>query len=163
MNSTLTAERLRAVLQYNQDTGVFTRLQATANAVKVGEIVGNDGGRGYLRARIDGRSYRLHRLAWLYMTGSWPANQIDHIDGQRSNNAWANLRDVDGAVNQQNRRSMNRTNKSGLLGVRQSGSRWTAQIEINGRTKYLGTFSTRESAHAAYLQAKRAFHPGFTL
>lgn len=101
-----------------------------------------------------------HRLAWLYMTGEWPRQEIDHIDGDRANNKWLNLRDVDHATNMQNRRVAQSNNVGGFLGV----SRRAESIHIAYvGTKYIGSFRTPEEAHAAYVQRKRAAHDGCTI
>lgn len=100
------------------------------------------------------------------MTGGWPRFTIDHINGDGSDNRWANLRDVPLFVNQQNMRKPRggqRTNKIGVLGVTQVGRRFSARLSVDKRTTYLGTFDTPEEAHAAYLAAKRAHHAGCTV
>ena len=81
----LTAARLRKMLHYDPETGVFTRLWT-------GNVTGCPDAKGYLRIAADGRSYRAHRLAVLYMTGAWPSEQIDHINQVRTDNRWSNLR-----------------------------------------------------------------------
>jgi hypothetical protein len=99
------------------------------------------------------------------MTGSWPTNDIDHLNGIPSDNRFCNLRDVPRRVNNENHRKAKRTNKTGLLGVdfRPSINKWAAQIQVNGAKIYLGVFDTPESAHDAYLSAKRQYHEGNTL
>ena len=82
----LTAERLREVLDYDPDTGVFTRKVRTASSVKVGDVAGSLNGKGYIRIRVDGRLYFAHRLAWLYVHGEWPVDQVDHINGIKNDN-----------------------------------------------------------------------------
>ena len=120
--SNLTAARLREVLDYDPSTGAFT------NRIKrIGAIVGRQTGTvsryGYTHIRIDGVTYRAHRLAWLYMNGAWPNHQIDHINGVRGDNRIANLRDLPEGLNQQNRRTGKVGSKSGLLGVSACGSK----------------------------------------
>jgi len=103
-------------------------------------------------------------MAWLYMTGSWPAAEIDHRNGNKSDNRWENLRDVQPVVNQQNKRRAQSNSKTGFLGVMVSGDgRFCARIRVNGRNKHLGSFRSPELAHAAYLMAKRELHEGGTL
>lgn len=162
----ISAERLRSLLHYDSKTGVFTRRITTPGKNRAaGSIVGNDNGDGYLRTVIDGRRYRLHRLAWLYMTGEWPPEGIDHIDGSKMNNAFANLRPASPALNMQNQRHARADNKSSLLGAtwhKQPG-KWRARITIDGKQHHLGHFKTADEAHIAYVQAKRAMHAGCTL
>jgi HNH endonuclease/AP2 domain len=106
--------------------------------------------------------YNEHQLAWFYMTGRWPKPTIDHRDGDSTNNRWNNLRQATASQNNANRRRP-RNNTSGYKGVyrgRRPGQ-WRAQIGKNGRTKYLGTFPTRQAAHAAYVAAARKHYGEF--
>lgn len=163
-NSTLTAERLREVLDYDPETGVFTRLVWTSNCVRVGDAVrGCPDGDGYLRIRVDKASYQSHRLAWLWVHGEWPVYQIDHINGVKHDNRLINLRDVTQSVNTQNLKRARANNASSLLGVAPDYHRWKSQITADGVTFHLGTFDTPEEAHRAYIGAKRLLHPGNTL
>lgn len=158
----LTAERLRELLHYDPSTGVFTR-RVAAGRQPAGSVAGNSDGEGYLKLDIERRTYKAHRLAWLYVKGEWPINDIDHKDGNRVNNSIANLRDVTRQVNLQNRRRAQSNNKCGVLGVSFVAGRYMASIQSAGRFKYLGRFLTAEEAHAAYLDAKRRLHEGCTL
>jgi len=144
-------------------TGAFVWINPTSNRVKAGALAGSLTNHGYFTIRIDGTAYQAHRLAWLYMTGEWPEHEIDHIDGNRLNNSWRNLRDVPRRINAQNMRSAKKTSKSGLLGVVPYGGRWIARITANRKEKHLGIFDTTEAAQAAYLSAKRELHEGCTL
>lgn len=166
MRKELTAARLRELLHYEMESGVFTRRVAVNNKTKVGEIAGTyTNPDGYIRIRLDGYTYVAHRLAWLYVHGEWPPEQIDHIDTNQQNNTFSNLRTASNSENQQNRRRPMRTNKSGLLGVysdAKSGT-WRACIRISGKTKSLGSYATPEAAHTAYLKAKAVAHPFQTM
>ena len=162
-NCNLTQERLRELLHYEPLTGVFTRLVSTANWAKVGDVAGGKGGKDYLQIGIDNRDYKAHRLAWFYMTGAWPIDQIDHIDGNPVNNRIENLREATNSVNKQNMRKARSDNKSGLLGVGKNGKKWRAVIGVDGKNKHIGYFDTPELAHAAYLDAKRVLHVGCTI
>ena len=99
MEHPLTHERLKELFSYNPNTGLFTRLVATANRTYVGEIAGYQNTIGYTILRVDYKIYYAHRLAWFYMTGEWPSKHIDHIDGKKSNNCFANLRNASQAEN----------------------------------------------------------------
>lgn len=159
----LTAERLRELLHYDQNTGVFTRLLKTSPTSNVGDIAGYRAKDGYHAIWLCGRTYYAHRLAWLHVHGVWPAADIDHINGKRSDNRFTNLRDVPRSINCQNQRSPHRRSASGVLGVSRNNKRWMATIEVAGVVMYLGTYDTIESAHAAYVSAKRVLHDGCTL
>lgn len=161
----LTAERLREVLVYDSLSGTFVwRIDRYQN-IKAGRIAGNLNPVGYIGICIDYRLHLAHRLAWLYVYGIWPTNEIDHINGNRSDNRICNLREATAAQNRQNYKKANATNKTGYLGVRtkNNGRTFEANIQVKGRTKYIGAFSTADAAHAAYLTAKRSFHEFNTL
>lgn len=150
----LTAERLREVLHYDPDTGIFTR------KVKVGRhgsgtIAGTTSKRGYVLIKIDGGVPALaHRLAWLYMTREWPERQVDHWDMDKSNNRWSNLREATHMQNMANRPAQS-NNSIGLKGVSrhtQTG-RWVSQISVNKKSHFLGIFDCAPAAHFAYVIA----------
>jgi hypothetical protein len=97
------------------------------------------------------------------MHGEWPTACIDHIDGDRKNNAIANLRSVDQRTNNQNKRSATYKCKVGLLGVTPLNGRFRASIGFNKHSFHLGMFDTPEEAHMAYIEKKRELHAGCTL
>jgi HNH endonuclease/AP2 domain len=118
---------------------------------------------GYLTIRINDVLYGAHRLAWVYMTGDWPPDEIDHIDCDRANNRWKNIRLAAHAENGRNLRKK-KTNKSGFKGVhlhKQTG-KWRARIQIDGRSIHLGLFNDPESAHEAYLDGAQKYHGRFS-
>lgn len=162
-NSTLTTERLRQLLHYEPETGAFTWLARTAQRVQIGDVAGSKNSDGYLVIAINRIRYKAHRLAWLYMHGVFPANHIDHIDGNPSNNRITNLRDVTRGVNMQNQRKARTNNKLGILGVICNRKSFRAEIMVDGNVRRLGTFKTPELAHQAYLDAKRRLHPACTI
>lgn len=159
----LTADRLRELLDYCPDTGVFTWRVRAAKCVKVGDVAGRFDAYGYWRIQIDGRKHLAHRLAWLYTTGEFPPDQIDHINGDRSDNRIANLRAATDAENKHNRRKPNSNTTSGYLGVSPRYGKFRAQIWLDGKGKHIGSFGSPEEAHAAYLKAKRELHPFGTI
>lgn len=159
----LTAERLRELLHYDAETGVFRWRVDRSIKTKAGAVAGNPQRSGHLRIGIDRREHQAHRLAWLYVTGKHPDHQIDHINGDPRDNRFANLRDVPVAVNIQNQRKPRRDNASGFLGVSPWKNRWQAHICVFGKRQYLGQFETPEAAHSAYLVAKREMHAGCTI
>lgn len=120
--------------------------------------------------RMSGRRYRASHLAWLYMTGRWPVELIDHKDGDPTNNRWSNLRQADWSTNQQNqRRANNRNLWTRLIGAHfhKASGKFAASITVSAdgkkRKVHLGLFDTDVEAHAEYVQAKRKMHPGNTL
>lgn len=148
----LTQARLKEVLAYNPDTGVFSWLIGQGKA-RVGKQAGCV--QRYRTINIDGKPYKAHRLAWLYVHGVWPEHQIDHINGEKDDNRISNLRDITMHGNMQNRYGLSRTVDLPTGVYRKSANRYTASIS-------LGTFKTVEEAHDAYMAAKRYFHFGNT-
>lgn len=157
-------QTLLRVLEYDPETGVFTRRIATSNVAPAGVLVGSLAKNGYWLVGVGGKQFYAHRVAWFYVHGSWPAHHIDHINGVKTDNRIANLRDVPRAVNLQNMRRAPSTSKSGLIGAvaRPDGS-FAAYIRIDGKNTYLGCFDTAEAAHLSYIEAKRRHHAGCTL
>lgn len=160
----LTAERLREALHYSPETGVFTwRIRLNRNTV-IGSLAGHTNKKeGYIQIGIDGRTYRAHRLAWLYVHGVWPQEQIDHKNADRSNTCISNLREANHQLNQQNLRKACKDNKSGFLGVSRHGPHWRACIKADRKSIHLGVFGSPQEAHEAYLIAKRLWHRGGTI
>lgn len=161
----ITCERLRQLLSYDPDTGVFVWLEKRGGGANAGEVAGTDGGQGYERIGVEGQIYPAHRLAWLFVHGRWPTGEIDHINGMRRDNRLSNLRDVPGAINTQNQRAARKDNKLGLLGVslHRATGKYVANIFIGGKNKRLGLFADPHEGHRAYVNAKRALHAGCTL
>lgn len=150
--------RLRELLHYDAETGVFTWL-VNRGPARIGAIAGSKTGHGYIVISIDCQRYYAHRLAWLYVFEEWPEDQIDHKNGNGCDNRIANIRECTNAQNCQNL-GVHRSNTSGLTGVRwdQSRSKWAAQIRKGGKIIPLGRFNTKEAAYQAYLAAKREAH-----
>ena len=160
----LTQERLKDVLTYDPETGLFTRNYTVSGPNgKIGSQVGTINSCGYLNCRVDTKTYKLHRLAFLYMMGYFP-KEVDHIDGIIINNRWCNLRECTRTQNRQNLKKAVATNKTGYLGVypHKNGT-FVAQIQIGNKQVYLGLFRTPELAYASYLEAKRKNHEFNTL
>ncbi len=124
---------LKSLLHYDPLTGVFTRLVSGSSAVKVGDIAGATNLSGYIQIRTCGKVYLAHRLAWLYMTGEWPKDKVDHRDGVGTNNAWSNLREATDALNRQNMRGAKSDSKTGILGVSVKRGRFRARISTDGK------------------------------
>lgn len=165
---TITSKQLRELLTYDPDTGVFTRrvdvkggaTKGFTNA-KAGSVAGGINNLGYVRISVDGKRYLAHRLAFLYMTGEWPSNEVDHRDGNPSNNAWANLRAASHAENMRNGKAR-KHNSLGIKGVRRTATgAYSARITINRETLYLGTYTTPDEAAAIYALAAKDVHGSY--
>lgn len=153
----LSADRLRELLHYDPETGVFTRL-----ATKGGNLAGTPAGfpvKGYTHIGVSGGTYLAHRLAWLHMTGEWPTHEIDHINRDGQDNRWGNLRPANRAENMQNQ-GVARDSKTGVKGVtwHSAGKKWCANIRHQGKLHYLGLFDDIAGAAAAYAAAATVLH-----
>lgn len=151
---------LRNALFYDANTGEFTWINPPKNHSRLlGRIAGRrDRWRGYVIIKLQGRAYKAHRLAWLYVHGFLPP-EIDHADGDRSNNRLSNLRTATNPQNQANRS----TNKGKALpkGVRKVRNRYNARISYQRRLIHLGMFQTPQEASEAYFQASRIYYGEF--
>lgn len=154
--SLLKVERLRELVKYEPKTGQFIARQSTMGGRTVGKVLGTTTWPGYKTIKIDGVVYYSHRLAWFYVHGEWPDGHIDHIDGQKDNNALANLRVATPAQNAARRRTIRRQAPS--RGVFPHGVGFVARLHHGGKRHYLGYFPTKEAAKAAYEEkAKEIF------
>lgn len=158
----MTADQVRAHLRYDPDTG---HLIWQPGRKRPGQVAGTDKGSGYIMIRVEGRALLAHRLAWLLSTGTWPTGEIDHLNGVKTDNRIANLRDVPRQRNSENTRKARASGATGFLGVSWDNQKKKFQsgIVVNGKRKNLGRFSTAEEAHAAYVAAKRQMHSGCTI
>lgn len=157
-----TVERVKELLDYDQLTGVFVwKVHRSWNAT-AGTIAGCQSTLGYWDICVDGVLCKSHRLAWVISYGEWPPHEIDHIDGDRMNNAIANLRCATTRQNQSNK-GLQCNNASGFKGVSFHAGRqkWRAQIGVAGRRKWLGDFATIDEAAAAYSAAANQLHGEF--
>ena len=150
----ITVDYLKQILNYNPDTGIFTWVKRTTRSDLLGKTAGSPHSSGYISISIHNQKRLAHRLAWLYMTGGWPINHIDHIDGDKTNNAFNNLRDITRSENLHNVHKAKKNNKVNLLGVSAHQGKWRMQIMRNGVMTRISGFDTPEQAHKAYLDAK---------
>jgi hypothetical protein len=157
-NSTLTQERLHALLRYEPTTGHF-HWRYPRSGVQFSRPAGSvNKTHGYVVIGLDGRQFYGHRLAWLYVKGEWPL-EIDHKDGNRANNRIDNLRDVPHQANAQNK-PLTTCSATGFRGVTPHGDVFEARIKTAGKETYIGRFPTIEEASAAYLDKRRELHIG---
>lgn len=147
------ASRIRECLDYNSDTGVFVWKKRLSNRKAVGAVAGHLSAAGYVQIGIDGRLWMAHQLAWTVHYGEFPDMFIDHIDGDRANNAIGNLRLASNSQNGMNRGAQ-ANNPHGLKGIHHhANGRWRAQIACGGKRRHIGYFDTKEAAHEAYSKA----------
>lgn len=158
MKIKLMASELKKWLDYNHETGALTWRKKPNRHIRIGDIAGTPK-EGRVQIGIGGQHYRAHRLAWLHFYGKWPKHQIDHINGNPSDNRIVNLRDVTSSINHQNRRVASKRSITGLLGVSPKRNKFMARIDH----KHIGVYDTPELAHAAYISVKRSRHAGNTL
>ena len=147
----LTAEHLRRILLYDPHTGLWKwKERGKGKPLKPDWWPGTKMAKGYYAIGISRWPRYVHRLAFLYMTGKWPSEEVDHIDGDRSNNRWANLREATHSQNKQNtgRRGHNTAGFRGVYHHRDGG--WVARIKIGEKRVSLGYFATPEEASRAY-------------
>ena len=152
--------RLKELLDYDPQSGVLV-WRINRQGLVAGQLAGVVSNGKYLHVGVDYGKYLAHRIIWMWMTGEDPGDQeIDHIDHDRLNNRWSNLRLA--TVNQ-NRSNVAARNKTGLpKGVFPNGQRsFMARIRKDGEVYYLGSFETAEEAHQAYCEAADALHGNF--
>ncbi len=160
MRSEINQIYLQSILLYNPETGAFFWRKKRLGILKT-RRAGSFYSNGYRRICIDYTVYLEHRLAFLYMTGEFPENHVDHIDGNRANNKWVNLREATPVINGKNQK-MAVNNVSGITGVRwkENDLRWVAYIQSNKKQIFLGCFENLFDAACARksAQLKYQFH-----
>lgn len=166
----LTAKRLREMFNYDRETGVFFRLPREAKTQKdrtyntrfANRPAGYICPRGFHEISVDNKIYRAHRLAWLYVHGEWPENEIDHINGNTSDNSLSNLRPATRQENARNigRRSHNTSGLKGVIWFKQT-KKWRAALTVNNQHHSLGYYDTREAAYEAYCREGRRLYGEF--
>lgn len=156
---TISQARLKALLNYDPDTGVFTYAMPRPK-VRVGNVAGHvHKGHGYRQIKLDGVMYLAHRLAWLYVHGEWPTDLLDHINRNRLDNRIVNLRQSDKFLNRQNV-AVPCNSTSGVTGVTWNKvlQKWHARISLRGRRHHVGWYYSKEEAVDARKRAQAAMH-----
>ncbi len=157
----LTQERLKELLRYDPETGIFTnRVGRQGLRTGAGSVAGTRNSLGYIVIQIDGKKVHAHRLAWMYVYGAWPSKQIDHINRQRDDNRISNLRDVTASENIHNS-SYRPIGTSGVRNVvwHKRNKKWQAQIMVSNKYKYLGLYEDLEEARKVAEKALQTLHP----
>lgn len=163
MNSNiLTQDLLKEYLRYDCETGIFYWIKQSSKRIRVGAVAGNPDGRGYLKISFTKSTFRLHRLAWLYVYGEFPSKHIDHINGVRDDNRIINLRLATISENNFNSKTKS-TNTSGFKGVsyRKDAKKWEAKSQLNGKKFHLGYFDSPELASGVYQDFCKLNHKEF--
>jgi HNH endonuclease len=158
----LTACELRKIFRYEPETGNFYWLVQLANNSPVGRLAGSLNKSNYIMIRIRSRAYYAHRLAWLYVTGEWPISNIDHCDGDPSNNRWKNLRQANQSQNRENARKSS-INTTGIKGVHfcKFTGRYVAEIARNRKKIFHQRFDALEEAASARRKEVTRLHGEF--
>lgn len=158
----ITPEDLHRLLQYDPETGHLKWKVNAARRRKPGDIAGCKSPDGRILIGINGRLYKAHRIIWAMANGYWPEKQIDHINGDPSDNRLPNLREATKSQNMMNIKKI-KSNTSGFKGVgwSKSSQKWRAYIVANGVHYHLGLFETKEDAAQAYAQAAKKLHGVF--
>jgi hypothetical protein len=158
VDSSLSRERLQEVLDYDPDTGIF-KWKVSRGGSMAGNVAGCVGAFGYRLISVDYILYQAHRIAWFYMTGAWPNNLIDHINGNPSDNRFSNLRQATKSENNQNSRSSRGSSVFRGVSWRANRNKWRAVIMVGKKQYYLGHFEDEKEAAEAYQSARRRLHP----
>lgn len=148
--------RLKELVNYDEITGVFTAKKSVGN-VAAGSVRGNKDAVGYLRFSVDRVQRLSHVFAWVYVHGTAPTGEIDHINGVKDDNRIANLRDTTPSANGHNKPIKN------TAGVSKKRNMYRARIGVDDRRKSLGYYKTPEEAHAAYVAAKEKLLGGIAV
>ena len=160
MKDNLTCSALHELFEYNPRTGVITNKISRSVAI-AGTEAGYVNEKGYRMISLNGLNYRAHRVIWTMVTGLWPREYLDHINGKTDDNRLSNLREVSHSENHRNRK-LQKNNTSGFQGVcwNIKSKRWRSSITVKGRLIHLGTFDSTEEAAAARAEAevKYGFH-----
>lgn len=158
----ITQDELKRLLHYDPETGVFTWLITRNNNVKAGAPAGGINTDGYLKIKLHGKTHSAHRLCWLYMTGVWPPEQVDHINNFRSDNRWVNLRLATDEQNRFNRKNMsNSISKYKGVCWDKDLNKWRSRIFYKGKSINLGRFPCEIEAAKAYNEASKKYHGEF--
>lgn len=155
----LTQDYLKSILDYDRDTGVF-RWKVDRKKVKPGDVAGSQRKDGYRMIGVNCEIYPEHRIAWLYVYGSMPKEQIDHINGDPSDNRISNLREATHQENQMNRR-VRRDSTSGVKGVTKHPQGWSVSVKAYGCAHFIGYFKHIEEAAQAARDARERLHGEF--
>ena len=155
-------EDIREYLEYNENTGDLIWIKKPSSKVCIGDKAGTKHSKGYIHIAFKGKKHLIHRVAWFLYTSEQPPDNVDHKNGNKTDNSWLNLR-VATERNNMHNKGKPTTNTSGYKGVswNKKASKWLAKIKFNNQTMYLGLFNTPEEAHLSYCIAADKYHKEF--
>jgi hypothetical protein len=155
----LTQARLKELFFYDPACGDFVRIKRTTNSVCIGDIAGTLNFHGYIQTSVNCKIYKNHRLAWLYVYGEFPSEDLDHINRIKTDNRILNLRRVTDSQNLQNV-GLRSDNKSGYKGVcwDVKKEKWSVRMTYNNKYRHLGCFDDVHEAGSAYIEASKKHH-----
>lgn len=155
----LTQKQLKELVHYDPKTGFITRKTSMPGKSRINRIITKKCDQVYLRIRVLGKQYKVHRLIFLYMTGKFPVNDVDHINRNSTDNRWKNLRDVSRSYNTRNCKA-NNASKSGIKGVNYNKAKntWLVRVCINSKPIHLGNFRNKEDAICTRLATEQCLN-----
>lgn len=157
----ITQERLKELLVYSPIEGLFFWRVDRGRLAKRGWVAGSPTSHGYIGVKIDNKLYKAHRLAFLYMVGRFPVNEVDHINGTKSDNSWANLREATKSQNLLNV-GASKNNKTGVKNVYPAKNGYRVIVNVNGKQKYIGKYDDLELAELVAIEAADKYHGEFS-
>jgi hypothetical protein len=161
-NKFIDQQELKQLLVYDSNTGIFTWKTSLNPKIKIGSVAGHKDNKGYIRIKLNGKSYKAHRLAWLYVYGLWPVNIVDHINNIKDDNRILNLREASDSENQYNS-LLRKSNTSGFKGVyfHKKKLKWIAQCRVDKKLNYIGQFDSVLEANEAVMEFRKSYHGEF--
>jgi hypothetical protein len=158
----ITQNELKELLNYDSTTGVFTWKKKVTKNKMIGDRAGSTNKDGYETIMLEGKNYASHRLAWFFVHGVWPAECIDHINLDASDNRIANLREASRAENNRNTKAPSNSS-TGIKGItwNKDCKKWAAKITVNKKQKHLGVFADIEEAKAVLAKVRAELHREF--
>jgi len=158
----ITQDVIKNILEYNQYSGKFIWKNCAGRRKRNGDTAGFKDSQGYVKIKIFGKSHFAHRVAFIYMTGRSPVEEIDHVNLVKDDNKWSNLREATRLQNSMNKWKR-KHNRSGFKGVsfHKRCKKWVAQIQKNKKCYHLGYYKTPQEAYSIYIREALRQHGKF--
>jgi hypothetical protein len=160
-NSEITQAALKEKIHYDPETGIFRWLVNRTNGVKAGDLAATSRQNGYAVMCFANKTYKAHRLAWLYMTGEFPPEYIDHINCEKSDNRWSNLRMASNSENQRNRTGTGSNCGAKNVTFLPKRNKFQVSLKVAGKEKFIGYYDDFELADLVAHEAREKFHGTF--